>query len=148
MIVALSVIILACADDPRESLPPVAGRVDQTEADFEWPWCEVPIPSLHGCGEFGSLSDIGDFISEQNVCTLIGALHQWLAVRHWETFENVRVCRTSQWVVAPELGESIARDRPRVWLTHIKVDIPEHGIQLWVFLHEATGEVTFDTESL
>jgi hypothetical protein len=138
----------ACAGDPLESLPHPAGLHDETQWRFDRPWCEVEIPPLTDCGEFGSVSDIGDFISEKHVCSLGTSMRGWLAKREWESFENVRVCRTGKWIDPPEPGESIARDRPRIWWTHIKVDIPERGLHLWIVLDERTGEIAFHVDAL
>ena len=138
----------ACAWDPLESLPAVAARTGGAGAELDWPWCKARIPPLSDCGEFGSVSDIGGAISEQDVCLLVGAMREWLAERKWDKFQNVRVCRTSQWVVPPNPGETISFDRPKAWITHIIADIPEHSMRLWVFLKEESGEITFDLDAL
>lgn len=147
-ITALLVVAAACAQDPLAGLPPVAGRVAPTAIEFDWPWCDARIPPLTDCGEFGSVSDIGGFISEQTVCSLVVAMQEWLAARKWDRVENVKVCRTSQWVYPPKLGESIALDRPKVWTTRIEADIPEHSIRLRVFLREDSGEISFDIDTM
>ena len=143
----MSVISLACLGDPGEDLPRVVGLAGQTELNVDWPWCEAPIPTLHGCGEFSSLADIGRDISEQHVCTLITALHGWLAVREYESFNNVRVCRVERWAEPPPpQGEPIAAGRPQLWFTQIAADIPEHGVWVLVSLQETTGDITFNVE--
>lgn len=148
IVVALAVSVISCDRGGLENLPPVAGRVDQTEAQFEWGWCEASIPVLHNCGEFGSVSDIGKAISESHVCSLVVKMQEWQSQRGWTDVENVRVCRTSRWIEPPEPGRPIGLDHPKLFTTFLQGDFPEHNLSLWVVLHEESGEITIHTDAL
>jgi hypothetical protein len=85
--------LAACASDPLAELPPVASLSDTGGTVFHWPWCAWEIPPLYDCGEWGSVSDIGVHVSEQQVCTLVGALRASLSEAKWSEIAEVQVCR-------------------------------------------------------
>jgi len=87
-----------------------------------WPWCGVEVPPLFGCGDWGSVSDIGKTIEPKTVCRLTEELEACLPPDEWESVERLSVCR-------------------REGTTYIMAYQPDHQIDL-VTLNEETGEVT------
>jgi hypothetical protein len=110
------IVIVSCVSSPLEDLPPVAtpGIVI-----VDWPWCDVEVPPLLDCGEWGSPYDVGSTIKEETVCRLAEELKRCLKPGDWARIEGIRTCRAR--------------------MTHIIVDLPDLRGEVWVILDEESG---------
>jgi len=115
--------VVTCAPEPPADLPPIA-KPDFTIVD--WPWCGVQVPPLMDCGEWGSITDVGNYVKEEAVCRLAEEMKRCLNPEHWERIEGIKVCRTTSPI-------------PRVYIVIV---LPDLLGSVWVLYDEETGEVT------
>lgn len=127
-----------CASEPVEDLQvprlmeglPQVPNVPSSEAvQFEWPWCDVRVPPLSDCGEWGSVSDVGSGISAELVCLLAAGVKERLTEREWSGLPEFRVCRT----------------QTHTW---IRGDLPGEKREVWAVVDEASGRIVYDIAGL
>jgi hypothetical protein len=120
-----------------ESIPNAGSPSNTKGVPFDWPWCDVAVPPLSDCGEFGSPSDIGGRIRAEHVCTLSKALKQELSVRRRPAPSAVEVCHS---VIARNGADPIVTDQ----LTYLRAKFLDGRPAIWIFLNERTGEIIID----
>ena len=146
----VAVLSCHCAPAPEENepvarliedLPPVS-RPSPEAVQFDWPWCDVQVPPLADCGEWGAVSDVGASVSPEYVCLLTGGLKKRLTNGEWSSLPELRVCRGTapQQSPGPPPTASLGRS---VWHTWLRGRLPKET-EVWAILDEDSGRIVYD----
>lgn len=129
-----------CVPEKPADLPAVTDPASTDAVSFDWPWCDVAVPPLMGCGEWSSVEDIGTYIEPRHVCLLTSELKRNLDLDEWAEVRELVVCRS----LVPPTGSNGEIDiEDKVGRTWIKAELTERALVVTAVLREETGEISY-----